>query len=328
LYNKLVHRPVQQGAELMRVADPSKEWELELHMAENRMGYIAEQQQKKYDEARKTVQEMIRKQIPLKMPDAPEEEVQKAVEQELDDVSKLPDSRLQDKWDSLMRDKYQSQLNEIVKDLPEGSVKSKLTEIAAAKTYGEAKKKLQDILDEDAEAKARFLSQLGEIVKDLPDGEEKTRLSEIAAAPSCGEARKRLQEALPQLTAETQEPFAKLFADFPADSLDDALKESLGKLPAESLDLKLKVSFILATEPGKTREGTVEEIESSAEVRGEEGNTVMIKVSIDKKDFKKSDLQPGATVTAKVACGRRPLGFVLLHDLIAFLQARVFFRYF
>ena len=34
------------------------------------------------------------------------------------------------------------------------------------------------------------------------------------------------------------------------------------------------------------------------------------------------------TVTAKVYCGRRPLGYVLLHDVIEFIQSRVLFRFF
>jgi hypothetical protein len=36
----LIHRPVQRGQVLMSVADPTGDWELEIHMAENRMGHI------------------------------------------------------------------------------------------------------------------------------------------------------------------------------------------------------------------------------------------------------------------------------------------------
>jgi multidrug efflux pump subunit AcrA (membrane-fusion protein) len=88
----------------------------------------------------------------------------------------------------------------------------------------------------------------------------------------------------------------------------------------------LEVPYILATEPGTTRYGKVKEIQRSAEVRGEEGNTVLIKVEIDKNEI--PQLQPGATVTAKVDCGRRPLGYVLLHDVIAFIQTRILFKFF
>ena len=51
------------------------------------------------------------------------------------------------------------------------------------------------------------------------------------------------------------------------------------------------MTYILATEPGTKHEGTVTEVDQSAEVRGEEGNTVLIKVAIDKNDL--SDLRPG-----------------------------------
>ena len=86
-----------------------------------------------------------------------------------------------------------------------------------------------------------------------------------------------------------------------------------------------EVSYILATEPGKTRYGTVKEIHRSAEVRGDEGSTVLIKVAINKEDL--PQLRPGSTVTAKVYCGRRPLGYVLLHDVIAFIQTRILFKF-
>jgi hypothetical protein len=51
-----------------------------------------------------------------------------------------------------------------------------------------------------------------------------------------------------------------------------------------------------------------------------------VKVAIDKADV--PNRQPGATVTGQVYCGRRSLGFVLLHDVIAFIQSRILFRYF
>jgi multidrug efflux pump subunit AcrA (membrane-fusion protein) len=94
----------------------------------------------------------------------------------------------------------------------------------------------------------------------------------------------------------------------------------------------LDVSYILALEPGKTRHGKIEEVNRSAEVRGDEGNTVLIYVTLDKAELEQlreqQKLRQGAAVTAKVHCGRRALGYVLLHDLIEFIQSRVLFRYF
>ena len=91
----------------------------------------------------------------------------------------------------------------------------------------------------------------------------------------------------------------------------------------------LKVTFILASEPGKEYVGKIKEINYNAEVRGEEGNTVLVKVdiegSVDKSQF--PDLRPGTEVKAKIDCGRRSVGFVLFHDLWAFIESRILFRF-
>ena len=41
LKNRLEGRPVQKGQALLRVANPEGDWELDLHMPEDRMGHIA-----------------------------------------------------------------------------------------------------------------------------------------------------------------------------------------------------------------------------------------------------------------------------------------------
>jgi len=87
----------------------------------------------------------------------------------------------------------------------------------------------------------------------------------------------------------------------------------------------LAVSYILATEPGTTHQGRIKEIHAGAEVRGEEGNTVLVRVAVDKHDL--ADLRPGASVTAKVHCGQRSLGYVMFHDVVAFVQKHVLFRF-
>ena len=89
-------------------------------------------------------------------------------------------------------------------------------------------------------------------------------------------------------------------------------------------DGALKATYILATDPGAKHYGTVTDVGHSAEVHGEEGSTVLIKTAVNKSDLSK--LLPGATVTAKIYCGRRPIGYVWFHDLIAFIQSRILFR--
>jgi multidrug efflux pump subunit AcrA (membrane-fusion protein) len=88
----------------------------------------------------------------------------------------------------------------------------------------------------------------------------------------------------------------------------------------------LTVTYITATNPGVKHIGKVKEVHLSAEVRGEEGNTVLLRVAIDKNDL--TDLRSGATVTAKVYCGRAPIGYVWLHDLVSFVQSKILFRVF
>lgn len=95
---------------------------------------------------------------------------------------------------------------------------------------------------------------------------------------------------------------------------------------AQKEQTDLPVEYILASEPGTTRTGKVREIHYSAEVRGEEGNTVLIKADINQDELPK--LRPGTSVSAKVLCGRRALGYVWFHDVLAFIQSRILFRWF
>ncbi|MEX0675989.1 MAG: HlyD family efflux transporter periplasmic adaptor subunit [Pirellulales bacterium] len=88
----------------------------------------------------------------------------------------------------------------------------------------------------------------------------------------------------------------------------------------------LEVEYITATNPGEKHPGTVKEIQRSAEVHGEEGNTVLIQVAIDKNDV--PDRLPGADVTAQVYCGRAAIGYVWFHDLVSFVQSKILFRLF
>ncbi len=87
----------------------------------------------------------------------------------------------------------------------------------------------------------------------------------------------------------------------------------------------LKVTYILATDPRTQHVGTIKEVHSVAVVRGEEGNTVRVRVTIDKQELGEL-LRPGAKVTAKVYCGRRSLGYTWFHDLVAFVHSRILFR--
>ena len=49
---------------------------------------------------------------------------------------------------------------------------------------------------------------------------------------------------------------------------------------------------------------------------------LLLRVAIDKREL--TDPQLGGAATAKVYCGRRPIGYVWFHDLFAFVQRMLF----
>jgi len=88
----------------------------------------------------------------------------------------------------------------------------------------------------------------------------------------------------------------------------------------------LDVDYIAATNPGVTLAGKVKEVHQAAEVRGEDGNTVLIEVAINKDDVPVR--RDGASVTAQVHCGRAAIGYVWFHQLVTFVQSKILFRLF
>jgi multidrug efflux pump subunit AcrA (membrane-fusion protein) len=86
----------------------------------------------------------------------------------------------------------------------------------------------------------------------------------------------------------------------------------------------LQVTYRLATDPGIDHHGTITEVHLVAEPYKEEGNTVLVRVAIDKSDL--TYLRPGADVMAKIKCGERSLGYVWFHDVINFIHSRILFK--
>lgn len=86
----------------------------------------------------------------------------------------------------------------------------------------------------------------------------------------------------------------------------------------------LEIVFVLASSPGQEYRGKIVETHLAAEPRGEEGNVVLVRAAIDKKQL--VQLHPGSDVRVRVECGTRSLGYVLLHDVWSFVQSRVLFK--
>ena len=105
-------------------------------------------------------------------------------------------------------------------------------------------------------------------------------------------------------------------------------EDRIGHVASARLESRpdLPVRFRLSTSPGDEHEGTVEDVHAHAEVRPEEGNTVLVRVAFDKDQLRPTDMNPGATVNAKINCGRVPIGYKYFHDVIAFIQTKILFR--
>lgn len=88
---------------------------------------------------------------------------------------------------------------------------------------------------------------------------------------------------------------------------------------AKQSQTPLLVTFVLATHPGQEFQARVTEVHALADA-GNGSSTVRIRAAIDAE--KLPELRPGAQVVARVSCGTRPLGFVLFHDVITFVQTQ------
>ncbi|MFO0819357.1 MAG: HlyD family efflux transporter periplasmic adaptor subunit [Pirellulales bacterium] len=86
---------------------------------------------------------------------------------------------------------------------------------------------------------------------------------------------------------------------------------------------ELNVTYRLATEPGVERRGKVKAIHPTTHIHEQEGQTVRIKVALDKQDIP-SDLRPGASVIASVEAGRASIAYSKLHEAIEYVQRTVF----
>ncbi len=104
------------------------------------------------------------------------------------------------------------------------------------------------------------------------------------------------------------------------------IREAQKELAEEFPDGDLRVTFILASQPDEKLTGKIVEIHKTAEVREEKGNTVLVRVAFDKAQVPNPNM--GASVTGKIYCGERSIGYVWFYDLIAFIQQKIIFRWF
>jgi multidrug efflux pump subunit AcrA (membrane-fusion protein) len=98
-----------------------------------------------------------------------------------------------------------------------------------------------------------------------------------------------------------------------------------GKVDVARHEIKpdLDVKYVLATDPGAERNGTVADVEDITQMHDEEGHTVRIRVAINQSDI--TDPRPGTTVRGKVLCGRAAIGYTWFHEAFEWVQANILF---
>lgn len=296
LQRRLGSRPLQYGTTLMQIADLNKPWQLELHMPEQNMGFVVKAQRELYAAERKELRKILLDEKRAATAGNPTEDPAPANETPAaEQAATPPEGEPAAPADSTN---------------PAPSVPAAST--AENPLAAEVDAELEKIPDRELHdrwgqiANAKLAAQLQDIFKNGTDVEAKGRLDEILAQPTYESAWEKLCNWKNGLED------------------GDALKTSLANIKRESF-IDDNVTFILYTESDRSLKGRIVEIGEIADIRGEEGNTVLIKVAIDKSELR--DLRPGAQVSAKVACGRSSLGYRWLHQVIAWVQ-KTTFKYF
>jgi multidrug efflux pump subunit AcrA (membrane-fusion protein) len=95
------------------------------------------------------------------------------------------------------------------------------------------------------------------------------------------------------------------------------LHKARDALKAQDPSADLVVHFVSMTDPGVSHSGRIVHVNPTAETHEEHGNMVRIRV---RPDQPLAQPRPGATVTAKVHCGRAPWLWCRLHEAWEWLQ--------
>ncbi len=78
----------------------------------------------------------------------------------------------------------------------------------------------------------------------------------------------------------------------------------------------LTVTFTLASHPGAEFHGRLVSIDNKLDVRGDEGNALLVRVAFDSNQMPRELLRGGTRVTAQIHAGNRSLGYVWFHELL------------
>jgi hypothetical protein len=84
----------------------------------------------------------------------------------------------------------------------------------------------------------------------------------------------------------------------------------------------LTVRYRLSSDDRQQHLGKISEMSRTASIRDEDGGVaspvVILKIALDESELRggmSRELRPGVSARAQIACGRKPLGYVWLHEI-------------
>jgi hypothetical protein len=90
----------------------------------------------------------------------------------------------------------------------------------------------------------------------------------------------------------------------------------------------LPVSFVLKSHTGESFSGTLFEVQEAATLHDQHGHGYRVRIKLDKTELLGrlglDELKQGTEVVAKIACGRRSAAYCWFHELIEWVQIRLF----
>ena len=94
-------------------------------------------------------------------------------------------------------------------------------------------------------------------------------------------------------------------------------------LAARQTQAQLPIQFVLATQPAVVHVAAVDQIGEWTDL--EKGADPGVEVTARIENSAGLAVRPGATVTAKIHCGRRQLGYVWFRHLIELVRSKIVF---
>ena len=147
-----------------------------------------------------------------------------------------------------------------------------------------------------------------------------------------GDVKRRLTEKLPISRMQYVMEIADLEGPWQLELLMPEKRMGyLAKQQEQQPGVPLRVEFISSADPAQEKHyGTITEIHDRAEVRSQSDNTntVAIKVALEDVESLRHILRSGAECTARINCGRKPLGYVLFYEVIVYVKKNILFRWF